>query len=172
MVPPFNAASTARLRQEQSEKSKRDKKTSKDKPKQTGHGRREQPKLEVVEQVHLANVEEETCELYGGHLEASEGFFEESEEVDIIERRFVSGEQLRFAAAEGEIPVGACRSWNGWRKTPAHSKAMLRARLSSVGRRFSATIFKIEVAFVNGARALQTAVIPSVQLRTAKPSPY
>src|SRR5690606_18816749 len=57
--------------------------------KQTGHGRREQPELETVEQVHLANVEAETCELCGGHLEASEGFFEESEEIDIIERRFV-----------------------------------------------------------------------------------
>ncbi len=74
---------------DKSEKTKRDKKTPKDKPKQTGHGRREQPELEVVEEVHLANVEEETCELCGGHLEASEGFFEESEEVDIIERRFV-----------------------------------------------------------------------------------
>ena len=57
--------------------------------KQTGHGRREQPELETVEQVHVENVEHETCELCGGRLEASEGFFEESEEIDIIERRFV-----------------------------------------------------------------------------------
>lgn len=57
--------------------------------KQTGHGRREQPELETVEQVHVENVEDETCDLCGGHLEASEGFFEESEEIDIIERRFV-----------------------------------------------------------------------------------
>ena len=57
--------------------------------KQTGHGRREQPELEIVEQIHVENVDDETCDLCGGHLEASEGFFEESEEVDIIERRFV-----------------------------------------------------------------------------------
>ena len=57
--------------------------------KQTGHGRREQPALEVVEQIHTARLEEETCEMCGGHLNASDGFFEESEEVDIIERRFV-----------------------------------------------------------------------------------
>jgi len=64
-------------------------KSKKGTKKQTGHGRREQPELETVEQVHVENVEDETCELCGGHLEASEGFFEESEEVDIIERRFV-----------------------------------------------------------------------------------
>lgn len=57
--------------------------------KQTGHGRREQAKLEVVEQVHVADVAEERCDLCGGSLEASEGFFEESEEIDLIERRFV-----------------------------------------------------------------------------------
>ena len=57
--------------------------------KQAGHGRREQPELEVVGQVHVENVEDETCDLCGGHLKASEGFFEESEEIDIIERRFV-----------------------------------------------------------------------------------
>lgn len=57
--------------------------------KQPGHGRREQPALETVEQVHVENVEDETCELCGGHLDAAAGFFEESEEIDIIERRFV-----------------------------------------------------------------------------------
>lgn len=57
--------------------------------KQTGHGRREQPELEVIEQVHVQDVEDETCDLCGGHLAASKGFFEESEEIDVIERRFV-----------------------------------------------------------------------------------
>src|SRR5690606_32090713 len=57
--------------------------------KQTGHGRREQPELEVVEQIHVANVEDDKCDLCGGSLDVSEGFFEESEEVDIIERRFI-----------------------------------------------------------------------------------
>jgi transposase len=74
---------------DKSEKSKREIKSAADKPKQTGHGRREQPELEVVEQVHVQNVEDETCELCGGGLHASKGFFEESEEIDIIERKFV-----------------------------------------------------------------------------------
>ena len=74
---------------EKSEKTKRDKETSKEKPKQTGHGRREQPDLEVIEVDHIVKVEHESCEMCGGSLSASEGFFEESEEVDIIERKFV-----------------------------------------------------------------------------------
>lgn len=74
---------------DKSEKSKREPKPGVDKSKQTGHGRREQPALEVVEQIHVAPVEDETCDLCGGHLAASEGFFEDSEEVDVIERRFV-----------------------------------------------------------------------------------
>lgn len=57
--------------------------------KQTGHGRRAQPDLEAVEQVHVANMEDDRCDLCGGCLEASEGFFEESEEIEHIERRFV-----------------------------------------------------------------------------------
>lgn len=57
--------------------------------KQSGHGRREQPELEEVEQVHVGDFDEETCDLCGGHVYASEGFVQESEEIDIIERRFV-----------------------------------------------------------------------------------
>jgi transposase len=74
---------------DKSEKTKRDSKPAAERPKQAGHGRREQPELEVVEQVHVQNVEHETCELCGGGLCASDGFFEESDEVDIIERKFV-----------------------------------------------------------------------------------
>lgn len=42
--------------------------------KQSGHGRREQPELEEVEQVHVGDFDEETCDLCGGHVYASEGF--------------------------------------------------------------------------------------------------
>lgn len=42
-----------------------------EKLKQTGHGRREQPELEEIEQVHIANVEGESCELCGGTLATS-----------------------------------------------------------------------------------------------------
>jgi transposase len=56
--------------------------------KQTGHGRREQPKLEVVERVHITG-EPGKCDVCGGMAAEWSGQFEESEEVDIIERRFV-----------------------------------------------------------------------------------
>jgi transposase len=55
---------------------------------QTGHGRREQPKLEVVERVHVQSAEDK-CEVCGGETKEWAGQFEESEEIDIIERRFV-----------------------------------------------------------------------------------
>ena len=64
-------------------------KPEREKKKQTGHGPRDQTELKEVEQVHLANFSDERCEMCGGSLEASEGFTEDSEEVDIIERRFV-----------------------------------------------------------------------------------
>ena len=71
-----------------SEKRPKDK-TSRREKKQSGHGRREQPELERVEEHHISNVEGESCEMCGGALNASEGFVEESEEIDIIERKFV-----------------------------------------------------------------------------------
>jgi len=63
--------------------------------KQTGHGRREQPELEEVQQVHVVNVESDSCDLCGGSLSASEGFFDQSEEIDIIERKFVIKKHIR-----------------------------------------------------------------------------
>lgn len=60
-----------------------------DEPKrQTGHGRREQPKLEVIERVHV-QCSEDKCGVCGGETSEWTGQFEESEEIDIIERRFV-----------------------------------------------------------------------------------
>ena len=57
--------------------------------KQSGHGRRKQLDLAVEEVVHTAETGAERCTLCGGELSAWEGQFEESEEVDVIERRFV-----------------------------------------------------------------------------------
>jgi len=57
--------------------------------KQRGHGRREQPLLDVVEKVHVANEAELACSSCGGDLREWSGQFEEAEEIDIIERRFV-----------------------------------------------------------------------------------
>lgn len=56
--------------------------------KQTGHGRRAQPQLEVIERVHVQSTEDK-CGVCGGETKEWAGQFEESEEIDIIERRFV-----------------------------------------------------------------------------------
>lgn len=55
----------------------------------TGHGPRKQPALPVVPHVHDLDEADKTCTQCGGQLEPWEGQFEESEEVDVIERRFV-----------------------------------------------------------------------------------
>ena len=59
------------------------------KPPQTGHGPREQPKLEVEPVVHDLDDTDKTCSSCGGDLEEWEGQFEESDEVEVVERRYV-----------------------------------------------------------------------------------
>jgi transposase len=56
---------------------------------QRGHGPKPQPKLAIVEQVHFADGADKVCGACGGELRAWEGQFEESEEIDVLERRFV-----------------------------------------------------------------------------------
>lgn len=56
---------------------------------QRGHGPRPQPALPIVEQVHIADEADKVCSACGGELREWTGQFEESEEIDIIERRFV-----------------------------------------------------------------------------------
>jgi transposase len=56
---------------------------------QRGHGPRPQPALPVVEQVHVADEADKVCTACGGDLREWVGQFEEAEEVDVIERRFV-----------------------------------------------------------------------------------
>jgi transposase len=58
------------------------------KPPQKGHGPKPQPLLPIVEVVHEIPLEERDCKECGGTLEAWEGQFEESEEIDVVERRF------------------------------------------------------------------------------------
>jgi len=59
------------------------------KKKQTGHGPREQAELPRIEQVHTLDEADETCPKCGGELQVFEGQFEEADEVDVVERRFV-----------------------------------------------------------------------------------
>lgn len=56
--------------------------------KQTGHGRHEQLALPVVEQVHELDEADRICPQCGRPLEKWEGQFEESEEIDVIERQY------------------------------------------------------------------------------------
>jgi transposase len=56
---------------------------------QTGHGPREQTELLHVEREHELDVPDHMCPSCGGQLSVMAGQFEESEEVDILERRFV-----------------------------------------------------------------------------------
>ena len=73
-----------------SEKRPRAKKKATEEPaEQTGHGPRPQPELPVIEQVHVADEVDKVCDACGGDLETWDGQFEESDEVDVLERRFV-----------------------------------------------------------------------------------
>lgn len=64
-------------------------KGAKEKTKQTGHGPREQKQLEVVPKLHELDVADKTCPQCGKSLSKWEGQFEESEEIDVVQRRFV-----------------------------------------------------------------------------------
>lgn len=59
------------------------------KPPPKGHGPREQVLLPVVEQLHALDEADKMCRSCGGTLTPWDGQFEESEEVDVIERRFI-----------------------------------------------------------------------------------
>ena len=62
---------------------------------QKGHGPRAQPQLPLVETPHELDAPDRMCRACGGHLEEWAGNHEESEEIDVIERRFVIRKHLR-----------------------------------------------------------------------------
>lgn len=60
------------------------------KPKQKGHGPRPQPQLPVIETVHtLDPADRDNCAKCGDPMKEWKGGFEESEEIDVIERRVI-----------------------------------------------------------------------------------
>jgi transposase len=65
--------------------------TSGDEPKAklSGHGPREQTELPIAERTHTLDEADQTCPSCGGALEAWPGQFEESEEIDVLARRFI-----------------------------------------------------------------------------------
>lgn len=74
---------------DKSEKRPRSGKSEQEKPAQKGHGRRSQPLLPEVEQVHVLDEADKVCSNCGGQLKVWEGQYEESEEVDIVELKYV-----------------------------------------------------------------------------------
>ncbi|MEW6775932.1 MAG: IS66 family transposase [Bdellovibrionota bacterium] len=60
-----------------------------------GHGPTEQPRLPAVEVLHELPLEERTCPQCGGELSEWEGQYEESEEVTLVERKFLVARHQR-----------------------------------------------------------------------------
>jgi transposase len=56
---------------------------------QRGHGPTPQPELPVVERVAELDVADKQCKSCGGELQTWAGQFEESDEVDVLERKFI-----------------------------------------------------------------------------------
>jgi len=80
----FGASSEKRSSSDQDET-----KEKSGKKKQAARGRRPQPRLPVLEVEHELDEPDKVCPKCGGLLEEWEGQFEESEEIDVIERQFV-----------------------------------------------------------------------------------
>jgi transposase len=74
---------------DKSEKRNRQQRRADKKKAQTGHGPREQAELPRIEQVHILDAADEMCPKCGAQLQEFAGQFEEADEVDVIERRFV-----------------------------------------------------------------------------------
>ena len=62
---------------------------AKDKSPRTGHGPHPQPQLPIVEVKHELDEADRVCPSCGGQLTEWGGQFEESEEIDVLERQFV-----------------------------------------------------------------------------------
>jgi transposase len=66
-----------------------------EKPVQTGHGPRSQPLLPELEQVHLMDAADKVCSKCGGDLEVFQGQHEASEEIDVVDVKYVLKKHLR-----------------------------------------------------------------------------
>ncbi|HYO94639.1 MAG TPA: IS66 family transposase [Polyangiaceae bacterium] len=91
---------------------------------QTGHGPREQAALSIIEQVHVADEADKICKACGAALGEWSGQFEESEEIDVIERRFVlkkhKRQKYRCSCGECiETAPGPAKLFDGARYSPS-----------------------------------------------------
>ena len=87
-----------------SEKRGRGDKSNGDGRPQSGHGPREQASLPEAEQLHLLDEPDRVCPKCGGDLEEMAGLYEESEEVDVVQRSFriVRHKRQKYRCACGE----------------------------------------------------------------------
>jgi len=72
---------------------------------QTGHGPRQQPRLPELEQRHLLDEADKVCAKCGGQLQVWDGQAEESEEIDVVELKYVLKKHWRQKYRCG---CGAC----------------------------------------------------------------
>ena len=80
------ASNRARFGQSSERRPTPQKKKETEQQPQTGHGPREQPTLEQVEEIHRLDEPDKVCPSCGGELKEWNGQFEESELVDCVER--------------------------------------------------------------------------------------
>ena len=66
-----------------------------EKPAQTGHGPRSQPLLPGIEEVHLLDEADKVCSNCGGDLHIWKDQYETSEEIDVVELKYVLKKHLR-----------------------------------------------------------------------------
>jgi transposase len=87
-----------------SERSPQDKPDKPDKPKKKGHGRRKQPELKTVEQLHLLDDADKICPKCGAELTAWGEHVEKSEEITVIRRKYeiIRHKRQKYKCAGGD----------------------------------------------------------------------
>jgi len=100
-----------------------------DKPAQKGHGPKLQPKLDVQEVLYELDAPDRTCPSCGKELTAWEDKTDDSDEVDVIERRFVlvrhRRQKYRCACGHCETALGPRRWLGGGRYSAAFAIAVV-----------------------------------------------
>ena len=94
------------LNQNQPARLQRDRRQQKrSKKPQTGHGPTVQPTLDIRDELHTLDEADKVCPSCGGDLKEWQGQFEESELVDVVERKFIV---RRIKRQKYRCQCGAC----------------------------------------------------------------
>lgn len=99
------------------------------KPPQKGHGPKPQPALPIQETLHELDAADRTCPDCGGELAPWEGQTDDSDEIDVIERRFVivrhRRQKYRCACGHCETALGPKRWLGGGRYSAGFAIAVV-----------------------------------------------